>query len=119
MSVATEIAGKSGQDLIVVYEPLTNRRQHYMMDDYGDVFAGAKRLYWIPSYLAREDSAQRVISPEELISHLSNPEIAQPAKMDEYLKKSIQKHLDQGDMVVCMTGGGGSSLDEWMRKQFT
>jgi UDP-N-acetylmuramate--alanine ligase len=118
MSVALEMAAKNNQDLIVVYEPLTNRRQHYMIDDYKDCFAGAKKLYWVPSYLAREDPNQRVIPPSEMISHLSDPSIAEPLERDKELEKTIRKHLDQGDMVVCMAGGGGGSLDEWIRERF-
>jgi len=118
MSVASEMAAETGQRLIVVYEPLTNRRQHYMIDEYKDVFDGAAKLYWIPSYLAREDPSQRVIPPEELISHLSDPSIAEPMLRDEALKQVIQKHLDQGDMVVCMAGGGGGSLDDWLHANF-
>lgn len=118
MSVATEMAQKSGQNLVVVYEPLTNRRQHYMLNEYKDVFDGAAKLYWIPSYLAREDPDQRVIPPSELISHLSNPSIAEPMERDENLKKAIQNHLNNGDMVVGMAGGGGDSLDDWLRQEF-
>ena len=33
--------------------------------------------------------------------------------------KTIQKHLDAGDMVVAMSGGGGHSLDEWLRGNFS
>jgi len=118
MSVALEMAAKSSKEVIVVYEPLTNRRQHFMIDDYGDCFAGAKKVYWIPSYLAREDPNQRVIPPEEMITHLSDPKIAEPRQRDEQLEKTIKQHLKQGDMVVCMAGGGGGSLDEWLRKRF-
>lgn len=118
MSVATEMAEQKGQDVVVVFEPLHNRRQHFMMDEYGDCFSGASKLYWIPSYLAREDPNQRIISPEELISHLSDPSIGEPGKMDHNLEKTVKKHLDQGDMVVCMSGGGGNSLDEWVRETF-
>jgi UDP-N-acetylmuramate--alanine ligase len=118
MSVALEIAADKDQELVVVYEPLTNRRQHYMLDDYGDCFAGATQVYWTPSYLAREDPYQYVIPPEELITHLSDPSIAEAAKLDSTLKQKIQKHLDAGDMVVGMAGGGGGSLDEWLRKEF-
>jgi UDP-N-acetylmuramate--alanine ligase len=118
MSVAGEMAAESGQRLVVVYEPLTNRRQHYMLDAYGDCFNGADQLYWIPSYLAREDPAQRIIPPAELISHLADPSIAQPMERDEELKKTIQRHLEEGAMVVCMAGGGGNSLDDWLRKEF-
>ncbi|MDB5186451.1 MAG: UDP-N-acetylmuramate-L-alanine ligase, partial [Candidatus Saccharibacteria bacterium] len=98
--------------------PLTNRRQHYMIDDYKDCFEGAKQVYWIPSYLAREDPNQRIITPEELISRLSDPSIAIAFERDEKLKQVIQEHLDAGDMVVGMAGGGGNSLDEWLRKEF-
>ncbi len=118
MSVALEMAEDKGQDVVVVYEPLTNRRQHYMLDDYRDCFSGASKVYWIPSYLAREDPNQRIIPPEELISHLDEPSIAEPMERDDKLKATIQKHLDAGDMVVCMAGGGGNSLDEWVRQEF-
>jgi UDP-N-acetylmuramate--alanine ligase len=118
MSVAQEMAEEADQKLIVVYEPLTNRRQHYMLDEYKNVFEGAQKVYWIPSYLAREEPGQRIIPPAELISHLSNPDIAEPLERDEELKKAILKHLDAGDMVVCMAGGGGGSLDDWLREEF-
>jgi UDP-N-acetylmuramate--alanine ligase len=121
MSVALELCVRSDltQRLVVVYEPLTNRRQHYMMDDYGDCFDGAAKVYWLPSYLAREDPHQRIIPSQELISHLTNPEIAEARERDPSLKQTIQKHLDQGDMVIAMAGGGGDSLDEWLRQNFS
>ena len=119
MSVALEMSAKNNQELVVVYEPLTNRRQHYMKDDYKDCFTGAKRVYWLPSYAAREDPAQAVLSPAELITHLSDPTIAEARERDDSLKDTIQKHLIAGDMVVCMAGGGGNSLDEWLRQNFS
>lgn len=118
MSVALETANQKNQNVIVVYEPLTNRRQHYMIDDYKDCFAGANKVYWIPSYLAREDPSQRIIPPAEMIAHLSDPSIAEPLERDKKLKAVIQKHLGSGDLVVCMAGGGGDSLDEWLRQEF-
>lgn len=118
MSVALEIASRNDQAVVVVYEPLTNRRQHFMLDDYTDCFAGASKLYWVPSYLAREDPKQRIVSPEELISHLTDPLIAEPRARDESLAKAIQAHLEAGDLVVGMAGGGGNSLDEWLRDRF-
>lgn len=118
MSVALEMAAEKSKELVVVYEPLTNRRQHYMLKDYGDCFTGAKKVYWIPSYLAREDPKQRVIPPSELIAHLSDPSIAEAQERNDTLKNIIQKHLKAGDMVVAMAGGGGNSLDEWIRQHF-
>ena len=118
MSVATEMAQESGKDLVVIYEPLTNRRQHYMLDDYKDCFDGASKIYWIPSYLAREDQSQEILSPSKLVTHLTGEIQAEPLERDARLKSVIQKHLDAGAMVVGMAGGGGGSLDDWLREQF-
>ncbi|SRR6266568_462936 len=119
ISAALELAADKNQNVIVVYEPLTDRRQHYMIDDYKDCFAGVQKVYWLPSYLAREDPKQAIIGPAELISHLSDPSLAEAREQGAQLKKAIQTHLDKGDMVVCMAGGGGGSLDEWIRREFS
>lgn len=118
LSVASEMAKLSKQKLIVLYEPLTNRRQHYIIDDYKDCFNGADQLYWLPSYLAREDDNMPIISPEELIAHLSNPSIAKAANKGPALKDIIKRHLSQNDLVVCLAGGGGGCLDDWLRENF-
>lgn len=118
MTVATELARNNNQKLVIIYEPLTNRRQHYILDQYKDCFNGASQLYWVPSYLAREDPNMPVITPEELISHLNDPSIASAMKRDEHLKQVISKHLSNGDMVVGIAGGGGGSLDDWLRQEF-
>lgn len=119
MSAALEIAAEHQQDLVVLYEPLTNRRQHYIKDEYKDCFAGAKKVYWVPSYLAREDPALPILTPAELITHLSDPSIAEPAAMDHELEQHVQEHLAHGDLVVAMTASGQGSLDEWLRQHFT
>jgi len=118
LSVATEMAQNTGQNVVILYEPLHNRRQHYMLHDYGDCFAGAAKVYWLPSYLAREDPTQRVIPPEELISHVADPSIAQAAQRDKTLQQTIRTHLKNNDMIVALAGGGGNSLDEWLRENF-
>jgi len=121
MSVARETAARSDQKIVVVYEPLTNRRMHYLGAQHHSVFDGASSIYWLPSYLAREDPNQPILTPEELIKHLSPDlqKIAQPTSKDEELKSVIKEHLIDGDLVVAMTGGGGGSLDEWLRGQFS
>ncbi len=118
LSAALELAADRNQKVVIVYEGLTNRRQHYMIDDYKDCFKGAAKVYWIPSYLAREDPKLDIIPPAELIKHLADPTIAEPMERGAKLKAVIQKHLDAGDMVVAMAGGGGGSLDEWIRQEF-
>jgi UDP-N-acetylmuramate-alanine ligase len=118
MSVAKEMADENGQKLIVVYEPLTNRRQHFMKNEYKNCFKDADKLLWVPSYLAREDPDQEILTPEQLIACLDNPEIATAMKKDDELLEVIKSHLEKGDMVVAMAGGGGNSLDDWLRQNF-
>lgn len=112
-----QLAKEVGQDnIVIVYEPLTNRRQYYIKDEYRQLFSGVKKLYWVPTYLAREDPNETVLSPSELIKYLDNKEVAEPAEFNENLKINIKNHLKNGDLVVCISGGGGGSLDEWLRQ---
>lgn len=113
-----QLASEVSENVVVVYEPLTDRRQHHIKNEYKDLFKGVRKLYWVPSYLAREDPKQKVLSPEDLIKEISNPEIAEPADLNQTLKENIQKHTKAEDLVVCLSGGGGGSLDEWLRQQF-
>lgn len=113
-----QLASEVSDNVVVVYEPLTNRRQHFVKNDYKTLFKGVKKLYWVPSYLAREDPNQHVLTPGELIQELENKEIAEPANLDDNLIEKINTHLNNDDLVVCISGGGGNSLDEWLRKAF-
>lgn len=104
--------------VVVVYEPLTNRRQDFIKDEYKELFKGVKKLYWVPSYLAREDPNAHVYSPAELLEYMSNKDIAEPAELNTELEQSIKLHLAKGDLVICISGGGGHSLDEWVQGKF-
>lgn len=120
IDIAKEMAKKNNQKLIIIYEPLTNRRMHHTIRDHYDIFSHVDRLYWVPSYLAREDPSQHILTPVELISNLSDvtKAIAEPAKFDESLKANIENHVSNGDLVIALSGGGGGSLDEWLREKF-
>lgn len=117
VAATMQMAKEVSDNVIVVYEPLTDRRQHYMKDQYKDVFKTAKKVYWLPSYLAREDPSQKILTPKELIKYLKNTN-AVPTKMSASLKDYIEQHVKNSSIVICMAGGGGDSLDEWARKQF-
>lgn len=114
-----DMAQELSDNVVVVYEPLTNKRQHYIKEVYKDLFKGVKKLYWVPSYLTREDPNQHVLTPKELISEMKNKSIAEPRELDEQLKEDVKSHAAAGDLVVCISGGGGGSLDEWARQHFS
>lgn len=115
LQTAKEVAG---QNVVVVYEGLHNTRQHAIKDALLHLFDDVKKLYIVPSYLAREDPSLPLLSPDDLAHLTSRPENTEPAKLDQQLTTIIKNHLDAGDLVLCLTAGGGGSLDEWLREQF-
>jgi UDP-N-acetylmuramate--alanine ligase len=118
ISATLQLAEEISDSVVVVYEPLTNKRQHFMKDMYSAVFQSAKKVYWLPSYLAREDPAQHVLTPEELIAHLSAETHAEATDLNDTLFKKIEEHAANGDLVLCLAGGGGNSLDEFLRARY-
>lgn len=110
----------AGEKLVVVYEGLHNTRQHFIKDELVHLFDDVKQLYIVPSYLAREDESLELLTPETLKGTLSTetqPK-ATPTILGDDLRQKITQHLEAGDTVLCLTAGGGNSLDEWLRKEF-
>ena len=110
----------AGDNLVVVYEGLHNTRQHFIRDELVHLFDGVKELYIVPSYLAREDPSLDMWSPADL-KNLMSPEtqaVTQPSALDDNLQHAITTHLKAGDTVLCLSAGGGNSLDEWLRRTF-
>ncbi len=110
----------AGGNLVVVYEGLHNTRQHFIRDELSTLFETVKYLYIVPSYLAREDETLELLTPEKLRSLLSETTQAKttPCTLNSSLREAIHHHIAQGDTVLCLTAGGGNSLDEWLRQEF-
>jgi UDP-N-acetylmuramate--alanine ligase len=107
----------SGDRVVVVYEGLHNTRQHFIKNELKTLFRGVKKLYVVPSYLAREDQSLELLTPDILCQIMELPANREPSALNEELKNSIEEHAEQGDSVVCFSAGGGGSLDEWLRRQ--
>ncbi|HSH55933.1 MAG TPA: Mur ligase domain-containing protein [Candidatus Limnocylindrales bacterium] len=117
LDTAQEVAG---DNVVVVYEGLHNSRQHFIKDELRGLFAGVKQLYIVPSYLAREDTSLQLLTSEDL-RDLMEPKIQTrtiPSALSDDLQQAIDNHLAAGDLVVCITAGGGGSLDEWLRARY-
>jgi UDP-N-acetylmuramate--alanine ligase len=110
----------AGDNVVIVYEGLHNTRQHFIKDELAGLFDGVKRLYIVPSYLAREDMSLELLTPGKLLKLLNTTVRAKAAEaeLDEDLKKAIEHHAAAGDLVLCFSAGGAGSLDEWLRQQF-
>ena len=116
---ALQTAKETSDSVVVVYEGLHNTRQHFIHEQLKDLFTGAKQLYVVPSYLAREDESLEMLTPEKLCEIIQQPSDRIPSELNEELLGAIKAHADSGDLVLCLSAGGGGCLDEWLRKQLT
>lgn len=107
---------KNKRELIVLYQPHQNVRQVELQtnNEYQGVFDLADRVYWLPTYLSREDPNLLTLSPEDLFSKLGGSSF-QEVSMDRKLRVQINKELKAKNVVVCMSAG---DLDQWVRDNF-
>ena len=116
IEVAKEEAKLRGlKGVVVAYQPHQNTRQHEVWPGYKDAFIGADKVFWLPTYLTRENPDLEVLTPEKLISGLSNAEIAEPAEADDALAEKLKKYQADGYLVLLLTAG---PADTWFRKIF-
>jgi UDP-N-acetylmuramate--alanine ligase len=115
---ALQTALETNENVVIVYEGLHNTRQHFIKEELGTVFEGAKKLYVVPSYLARENETLEILTPEKLCEIVKSPVQRIPEKLDDNLKMNITEHVNSGDLVLCLSAGGGGSLDEWLKSTF-
>lgn len=116
VEMAREEAEKTGKTgVVVVYQPHQNTRQHKVRAGYEKVFLGIDKIFWLPTYLTREDPNLPVLSPEELISGLENREKAEASELSGALESRLKEYLKQGYLVILMTAG---PADKWFREKF-
>lgn len=115
--VATlQMASELSDNVVLVYQPHQNVRQHEIRDQYTDeIFKDASKVYWLPTYLSREDPALEVLTAEQLTSQLDNDKV-RLADMDDALWTTIREAQASGALVLCM---GAGSIDGWLRKRLT
>ena len=109
----TEKTGKKG--VVVLYEPHQNTRQHEVKNGYKSVFNNAKKVFWLPTYLTREDESLEIIKPEEFIKSLDEPGIAEAVELNDELAQRIKNLRDEGYLILLMTAG---PADAWLRQIF-
>ncbi len=101
--------------IVVVYQPHQNTRQHEVRDGYMKAFLGADKIYWLPTYLTRENPDLPVLSSEELIDGLMNKDVAEAAELGDELAGELQEYVKNGYLVILMTAG---PADGWLREKF-
>ena len=73
---------------------------------------GVDKIFWLPTYLTREDPALAVLTPEELAENVSVGAIISFAEVGEELAEKLKEFRAKGYMILLMTAG---PADAWYR----
>ena len=112
IAATLQLAKELSDTVVLVYQPHQNVRQHEVRHDYtAKLFESTNQVYWLPTYLSREDSALDILSPAELTDGLPNVHLAQ---MNDELWQAISSARANGALVVCM---GAGDIDRWVRSE--
>lgn len=109
-----QLANELSDDITLVYQPHQNIRQHEIKDQYIDQFIKAKKIYWLPTYLSREDPKLPILEPKDLIQHIINKSDVEIVNFDDDLWSKIEKARSQNSLVLCM---GAGRIDGWVREK--
>lgn len=112
-----QLAGEQRGKVIAVYQPHQNVRQHYLLQlgGYNDAFDTADMVYWLPTYLSREDDKLDIYTPQQLIESMDKDLNIKIMEMNDELKAAIDDHIAKGHTVVAMSAG---DLDGWLRDRY-
>lgn len=114
IAATLQLAHELNDRVVLVYQPHQNIRQHEVRERYTDeIFAHASEIYWLPTYLTREDPNLPVLTPEELTRQLTTDRV-HIAQLDEALWHTIEQQRARGALVL---GMGAGTIDGWLREQ--
>lgn len=116
IAATLQLARELSDHVVLVYQPHQNVRQHQIRDEYTNCMQLAEQIYWLPTYLTREDPSLPVLSPEELTENLVNRSVVSFADLNESLWENITMARTEGKLVLCM---GAGTIDGWLRKQLS
>lgn len=115
VEIAKEEAEKLGKTgVVVVYEPHQNTRQHEVFHLYKNAFQGVDHLFWLPTYLTRENQSLKIFTPSDFIKTLDNQVAAISVELNEDLKSKLKDLHQQNYLIILMSAG---PADQWFRDE--
>lgn len=112
IAATLQMARELSDHVVLVYQPHQNVRQHEIRDQYTDQFALADAIYWLPTYLSREDPSLSILSPKDLTQTVTNQSAVHIADLNDELWQTIQTAQNDGKLVLAM---GAGDIDAWLR----
>lgn len=114
IAATLQLAREVSDEVVLVYQPHQNVRQHEIKYKYTDCFKDAETVYWLPTYLSREDPTLPILTHEDLTTNVTNQSVIHPAELDDELWQKIEQARSQGKLVLAM---GAGSIDGWLRSK--
>lgn len=114
LAATIQLANELTDHLVVVYQPHQNIRQHQVHKDYTTQFDTVDEIYWVPTYLTREDPSLPILGFDELTHDITNKAALHAANLDDDLWTIIQKARKDNKLVLLM---GAGTIDSWVRSQ--
>lgn len=114
IAATLQLAREISDQVVLVYQPHQNRRQTRIQNDYIDQFELADTVYWLPTYLSREDPNEPILSPADLTQHITNKDAICISQLGDELWEHIEQARRDGKLVLCM---GAGTIDSWLREQ--
>ena len=114
IAATLQMAREMSEHVVLVYQPHQNIRQHELRDEYTNQFELAEEIYWLPTYLSREDPNLPILAPEDLIQNITNRNHVHVAEFNGELWDIIQQARAEGKLVL---GMGAGAIDGWLRDQ--
>jgi len=112
IAATLQLAHEISNQIVLIYQPHQNIRQHEVRDQYTNQFELAETIYWLPTYLSREDPNLPILKPEELIQNVTNKEDIHVVDFSDELWNIIQQARQEGKLVLLM---GAGKIDSWLR----
>lgn len=113
IAATLQMARELSDHVTLVYQPHQNARQHQIRTQYTDCMQLADKIYWLPTYLTRENPSLAVLNPQELTTGLVNREAVEYRDLNEQLWDDIEAERARGQLVLVM---GAGSIDDWLRR---
>lgn len=114
IAATLQLARELSPHVTIVYQPHQNMRQYDVMSEYRNCFKGADKVYWLPTYLSREDPSKKTLSANELSSIVEDTP-TEVCSMDGSLWDRIEDSRKHGIVVIM----GAGDVDQWIRERLT
>lgn len=114
IAATLQMAKELSENVVLIYQPHQNWRQHFIKDQYTDQFELAETIYWTPTYLTRENPDQAIVTPQELTKNITNPNAVIISELNESLWEAVMAARASGALLLFM---GAGPIDEWLRNK--